>query len=114
MAARRARLDAEEARWPLAARRAKVHIHLGFGSFVEYAERILDYAPRTTHERLRVAEALEGDCYDPELWPTLMRAARQEATPIACTPDNSRMFRDGRTPTASRSSSRRRFSSSWK
>src|SRR5262245_12060813 len=59
LAARRGALDCEEARWLLAARRAEVHRHLGLGSFVEYAERALGYAPRTTFERLRVAEALE-------------------------------------------------------
>ena len=59
MAARRGEVDAEEARWLLAAQRAAVHRHLGFGSFAEYVERILGYAPRTTRERLRVAEALE-------------------------------------------------------
>jgi hypothetical protein len=32
---------------------------LGFGSFVEYIERLFGYAPRLTHDKLRVAEALE-------------------------------------------------------
>ncbi len=41
------------------ARRTKVHVELGFGSFVEYVERVLGYRPRTAVERLRVAEALE-------------------------------------------------------
>jgi len=59
LAARRGEVDAEEARWMLAAERAAVHRHLGFGSFAEYVERILGYAPRTTRERLRVAEALD-------------------------------------------------------
>jgi len=59
LAARRGALDTEEARSLLAARRAEVHRHLGLGSFVEYVERVLGYAPRTTFERLRVAEALE-------------------------------------------------------
>ena len=43
LAARRSALDAEEARWLLIARRERVHEHHGFGSFVEYCERILGY-----------------------------------------------------------------------
>src|SRR5690349_16348914 len=58
LAARRAALDAEEAKWLLRARGAGVHEHCGFGSFVEYCERVLGYKPHTTRERLRVAEAL--------------------------------------------------------
>jgi hypothetical protein len=46
-----------------------VHLHLGFASFAEYVERMLGYKPRSTEERLRVAEALE------EL-PTLAEALR--------------------------------------
>jgi 5-methylcytosine-specific restriction endonuclease McrA len=34
-------------------------LHLGFGSFGEYVERMLGYTRRATEERLRVAEALE-------------------------------------------------------
>ncbi|HMJ11257.1 MAG TPA: hypothetical protein VK524_07600 [Polyangiaceae bacterium] len=37
---------------------AQVHMHLGFGSFSEYAERLFG-KPRSTEEKLRVAEALE-------------------------------------------------------
>jgi hypothetical protein len=58
IAARRAALDADEARWLLIARAAQVHVAYGFGSFVEYCERVLGYRPHTTRERLRVAEAL--------------------------------------------------------
>jgi hypothetical protein len=58
IAKRRAALDAEEARWLMAAQRAEVHRHLGMGSFREYLERVLGYAPRTAQERIRVAEAL--------------------------------------------------------
>jgi hypothetical protein len=60
LARQRAAADAEEGRWLLAARRAAAHVHLGFGSFVEYAERLFGYKPRSIHERLRVAEALES------------------------------------------------------
>ncbi|HEY8944685.1 MAG TPA: hypothetical protein VIM73_10505, partial [Polyangiaceae bacterium] len=52
-------LDFEEGRWLLAARRAKAHQQLGYGSFTEYAERLFGYAPRLTRDTLRVAEALE-------------------------------------------------------
>jgi hypothetical protein len=60
LARERAAADAEEGRWLLAARRSAVHVHLGYGAFSEYVERMLGYKPRTTLEKLRVAEALEG------------------------------------------------------
>jgi hypothetical protein len=59
LARRRAALDAEEGRCLLTALRAAAHLHLGFGTFAEYVERVLGYSPRSTHEKLRVAEALE-------------------------------------------------------
>jgi HNH endonuclease len=59
LARRRALLDAEEGRCLLTALRAATHVHLGFGTFAEYVERSLGYSPRSTHEKLRVAEALE-------------------------------------------------------
>ena len=43
----------------LAALRSAAHVHLGFGSFGEYVERLFGYKPRSTQEKLRVAEALE-------------------------------------------------------
>ena len=43
----------------LDALRSNAHLHLGFGSFGEYVERMLGYTRRATEERLRVAEALE-------------------------------------------------------
>ncbi len=60
LASERSAADAEEGRWFLAALRSAAHVHLGFGSFVEYVERLFGYRPRTTQEKLRVAEALEG------------------------------------------------------
>jgi hypothetical protein len=36
-----------------------VHVHLGYASFAQYIERLFRYKPRTTQEKLRVAEALE-------------------------------------------------------
>src|SRR5262245_57947519 len=59
IATKRAGLDFEEGRWLLAAFRAGVHVRLGHGSFVEYAERLFGYGPRVTQEKLRVAEGLE-------------------------------------------------------
>src|SRR5262245_36610231 len=59
LARERAAADAEEGRWLLVAWRSGAHVHLGFGSFSEYVERLLGYSPRTTREKLRVAEALE-------------------------------------------------------
>ncbi len=56
----RAGLDFEEGGLLLAARRAGVHRHFGYGSFVEYVERLLGYSPRVTHEKLRVANTLEA------------------------------------------------------
>ena len=60
IAKRRAGLDAEEARWLLAAQRAEVHRRLGCSTFAEYVERVLGYGPRVCADRLRVAFALEG------------------------------------------------------
>lgn len=60
LARERAAADAEEGRWLLAALRSAAHVHLGFGSFAEYVERLFGYKPRSTQEKLRVAEALEA------------------------------------------------------
>jgi hypothetical protein len=59
MAATRARIDWEEGGLLLRALRSGAHVHLGFGSFGEYVERLFGYKPRWTEERVRVAEALE-------------------------------------------------------
>ncbi len=59
LARERAAADAEEGRWLLAALRSAAHVHLGYGSFGEYVERLFGYKPRSTQEKLRVAEALE-------------------------------------------------------
>jgi len=60
LARERAALDAEEGRWLLRAVRSSAHVHLGFASFAQYIERMFGYRPRTTQEKLRVAEALEA------------------------------------------------------
>jgi hypothetical protein len=59
LARTRVGFDFEEGRWLLAAQRARVHERLGYGSFLEYVERLFGHAPRLTQEKLRVAEALE-------------------------------------------------------
>src|SRR5688572_2184801 len=59
LAKERAMADAEEGRWLLAALRSAAHVHMGFGSFGEYVERLFGYGRRCTQEKLRVAEALE-------------------------------------------------------
>jgi len=59
LAKERAAAEAEEGRWLLAALRSAAHVHLGYGSFSEYVERLFGHKPRSTQERLRVAEALE-------------------------------------------------------
>jgi hypothetical protein len=59
LAASRAGLDFEEGQRLRAALLAQAHVPLGYGSFVEYIERLFGYSPRLTYEKLRVAEALE-------------------------------------------------------
>ncbi len=58
IAARRAALDAEEARLLRYAEELKLWRAFGYGSLLEYMERAIGYAPRTAVERLRVARAL--------------------------------------------------------
>jgi hypothetical protein len=58
IAARRAALDAEEARLLRYAEELKLWRAFGFGSLLEYMERAMGYAPRTAAERLRVARAV--------------------------------------------------------
>jgi 5-methylcytosine-specific restriction endonuclease McrA len=60
LARSRAGLDFDEGVWLLAALRSEAHVRLGYGSFVEYAERIFGYAPRLTQDKLRVAQSLES------------------------------------------------------
>lgn len=48
----------------LAAYRTRAHEQLGFGSFIEYIDRLFGWPARLTKEKLRVAEALQ---YLPEL-----------------------------------------------
>jgi len=95
LARERAEADFEEGRWLLAARRAKVHRQLGYGSFTEYVDRLFGYAPRLTFEKLRVAEALESL---PELARELREGTRtfsqvRELTRVA-TPETERIWLD--------------------
>jgi hypothetical protein len=60
LARERAALDAEEGCWLLCAWRSAAHVHLGYGSFAQYIDSLFGYKPRTTQEKLRVAEALEA------------------------------------------------------
>src|SRR5262245_18040921 len=59
LARTRAQAEFEEGNWLTCALHAATHVRLGFGSFAEYIERLFGYSPRTTQEKLRVAEALE-------------------------------------------------------
>lgn len=59
MARERSALEGREGQGLLCALRSNVHLHLGYGSFVEYVERLFGFAPRTTLDKLRTAEALE-------------------------------------------------------
>lgn len=60
IARRRAKLDAEEARWLREAERLQIWRPLGMVSAVDYLERVLGHTPHVANERLRVARAL-GD-----------------------------------------------------
>src|SRR5262249_29297241 len=58
IAARRAALDAEEARWLREAEGLQIWRRLGMVNAIDYMERVLGYRPRSAEERLRVARAL--------------------------------------------------------
>ena len=60
IARRRAKLDAEEARWLREAERLQIWRPLGMVSVLDYLERVLGHTPHVANERLRVARAL-GD-----------------------------------------------------
>jgi hypothetical protein len=89
LAARRAALDVEEARMLMLAKRTEIHRHLGYGSFAEYVERVLGYAPNTGRDRVRVAEEIETLPALAEAWRrgALTYSVVREITRIA-TPDN--------------------------
>ncbi len=58
VARKRAEADWEEAALILHGLRTRVYVHLGFGSYLEYLERLFGYGPKVAGERLRVAQAL--------------------------------------------------------
>src|SRR5687767_5062521 len=58
IAKRHAALDAEEAEWLRKAEALQVWKRVGAVSMIDYLERVLGYAPRTSQDRLRVARAL--------------------------------------------------------
>ncbi len=60
IAKRRGALDALEAKWLREALRVKIWREVGCVSMADYLERRLGYAPRTAHDRVRVALALES------------------------------------------------------
>ena len=84
LAKARAGLDFDEGERLLEALRARAHERLGFGSFVEYIERLFGYAPRLTHDKLRVAEALED-------LPELGKALREGQASWSCVRELSRV-----------------------
>jgi 5-methylcytosine-specific restriction endonuclease McrA len=84
LAKARAGLDFDEGERLLEALRVRTHERLGFGSFVEYVGRLFGYAPRLTHDKLRVAEALE------EL-PELRKALREGQASWCCVRELSRV-----------------------
>src|SRR5882672_5379 len=90
LARERAAADGEEGRWLLAALRSAAHVHLGYGSFAEYVERLFGYKPRSTQEKLRVAEALED-------LPVVARALETgRAELVRCSRDHARGRRQDR------------------
>jgi hypothetical protein len=60
IAINRAALDAEEIVWLRIARETGVHLRLGYGSLLEYVERVLGYKPKAARERLHMADVLEA------------------------------------------------------
>ncbi len=58
IALRRAKLDAEEARWLREAERLQIWRRVGMVSALDYLERVLGHTPHVANERLRVARAL--------------------------------------------------------
>jgi hypothetical protein len=87
IAQRQAALDAEEARWLREAEELEIWRPLGMVSALDYLERVLGYAPRTAHERLRVARALgrlpvmTAALADGELAYSALRELTRVATP---------------------------------
>ena len=73
VAGERTELEGREGRALVRAMRSRVHVHLGYGSFGEYVQRLFGYSPRTTFDKLRTAQALE---VLPEIAPELVEETR--------------------------------------
>ena len=90
IAARRAALDAEEARLLRYAEEVKLWRGWGFASLLEYMERAMGYAPHTASERLRVARVLgelpllEEALEQGELAHSAVRELSRVAVPETC------------------------------
>src|SRR5690349_17813044 len=84
IAKRRGALDALEARWLREALRVKIWREVGCVSLADYLERRLGYAPRTAHDRVRVALALvELPAIEAALASGLPHSAVRELTRVA-------------------------------
>jgi len=95
----------------LCALRSGAHTHLGFGRLQRILERLFGYKPRSTEEKLRVAEALE---HLPELDHAFRNAEAllvgvRELTRVATPRKRTAMDRGdaGKEPTAHRADGRR-------
>jgi hypothetical protein len=60
IAARRAGLDLDEARWLLVARREGLHRHFGYARLEEYMERVLGYGPHAPTLLEEAVAAIRG------------------------------------------------------
>ncbi len=84
IAKRRGALDALEAKWLREAVRVKIWREVGCVSLADYLERRLGYAPRTAHDRVRVAMALaELPAIEAALTSGLPHSAVRELTRVA-------------------------------
>lgn len=94
IAKRRGALDALEAKWLREAIRVKIWREVGCVSLVDYLERRLGYAPRTAHDRVRVATALaELPAIETALAAGLPHSAVRELTRVA-TPETEQKWLD--------------------
>jgi len=84
LAGRKNAYEVDEAKWLLAAWKARVHVPMGMGSFYEYVDRTLGYSRRFVAERLRVARAL-GEL------PALCAAVRRNEIPWTAAREISRV-----------------------
>jgi hypothetical protein len=94
IAKRRGVLDALEAKWLREAIRVKIWREVGCPTLADYLERRLGYAPRTAHERVRVATALaELPAIERALAAGFPHSAVRELTRVA-TPETEQKWLD--------------------